>query len=344
MRGIVFLGDRELEIQRFPDPKPGPREVVVQMKASGMCGSDLNKYRLPSGQMVGDLLTIAGHEPCGVILERGAMVSEEEAPIGQRVMIHHYSGCGQCKLCRSGYSQGCLHGHRVYGNNAPGGHADYILVKPYMLVPLPDELTFAEGAAVSCGTGTAYQALKRLNVSGRDTLAVHGQGPVGLSATLLGTAMGARVLAVDIAPERLAMARELGAAETIDASAGGDPVERIKELTHGEGADASVDCTGLPEPRQNMIRGTRMFGRACFVGEGGETSFHISREIIHKNLEIHGSWTFSSGQQAECAQFVVDRKLPLSRLLTHEFELDEAGDAYRLFDTQTTGKGVFRFD
>jgi len=207
-------------------------------------------------------------------------------------------------------------------------------------VPLPDELTFEEGAAISCGTGTAFDALRRLDVSGRDTLAVFGQGPVGLSATILARAMGARVLAVDIGPERLKLASDFGADTVINAE-DTDPVQAIRELTGGEGAQATLDCTGQPEARVNAVKSAAVWGRACFVGEGNTATFDVSPDIIHKQLTIHGSWTFSSVGQAECAKFVIDHKLPLSNLLTDRFTLDEAERAYKLFDTQTTGKGVF---
>ena len=338
MRGIVFLGERELEVRQFPDPVPGPRDVVVQIKASGMCGSDLPPYRADRSAT---REIIRGHEPCGLVAARGSSVTEEEAPIGQRVMVHHYSGCEQCKYCRVGYAQLCVRGgHKVYGATAHGGHADYILVKPFMLVPLPEGLSFEEGAAISCGTGTAFDALRRLNVSGRDTLAVFGQGPVGLSATLLAKAMGARVLAVDIAPERLKLASDFGADAAIN-SRETDPVQAIKELTHGEGAQATLDCTGNPEARVNAVKSAAVWGRACFVGEGNTATFDVSPDIIHKQLTIHGSWTFSSVGQAECARFIVDHGLELEHLLTERFRLDEAEHAYQRFDTQTTGKGVF---
>src|SRR5690606_7520418 len=133
MQGIVFLGERELELREFPDPEPGPREVVVEIKASGMCGSDLRPYRAPRDAA---LNVIRGHEPCGVVVARGNAVTDVEAPIGQRVMIHHYAGCTQCKYCRVGYAQLCVQKGIVYGTGAHGGHAKYILVHPYMLVPL----------------------------------------------------------------------------------------------------------------------------------------------------------------------------------------------------------------
>jgi threonine dehydrogenase-like Zn-dependent dehydrogenase len=342
MRGVVFLGEREIEIRDFPDPAPGPGEVIVEMKASGMCGSDLRPYRAPRERRTPDRLVVAGHEPCGVVVARGPGVIDAVAPLGERVMVHHYSGCWRCKHCRVGYTQMCLRGSRVHGMSADGGHARFMRATPQMLVPLPDELSFEEGAAISCGTGTAFLALKRLAASGRDTLVVFGQGPVGLSATMLGSAMGARVVAVDLATERLGLAEKLGADETINPREV-DPVLTVRELTHGEGADATLDCTGNPDARVAAVRSARIWGRVCFVGEGNTTTFDISPDIIHKQLTIYGSWTFSTVGQEECARFVVDRRLPLSKVFTHRFSLDEAADAYRLFDTQTTGKGVFLF-
>ena len=337
MQGIVFLGDRKLELRDFPDPTPGPRDVIVEMKASGMCGSDLTPYRGSPPQ----LPVVRGHEPCGVVVARGTSVTEDEAPTGQRVMVHHYSGCARCKYCLVGYAQLCVKGgHLVYGANANGGHARYMLCKAHMLVPLPDEMSFEEGAAVSCGTGTAYLALKRLAVSGRETLAIYGQGPVGLSATLLAKGMGARVIAVDLSPERLQLSKQFGADVVINPSEV-DPVQAVQELTHGEGAETTLDCTGQAPARVNAVKSAQMWGRVCFVGEGNTTTFEISPDIIHKQLTIYGSWTFSSVGQAECTQFILDRHLPLSKLLTHRFTLDQAEHAYKLFDTQTTGKGIF---
>jgi threonine dehydrogenase-like Zn-dependent dehydrogenase len=339
MRGVVLLGDRQIAVRKIADPAPGPDDVVLAMRASGICGSDLRPYRGPRRDP--DRAFISGHEPCGAIAAVGSHVTDWRP--GERVMMHHYAGCGQCKYCRVGYSQLCLVGHKTYGANAHGANADYLLAPARTLVRMPDTLSDAEGAAVACGTGTAYMALKRLDVSGRDTLAVFGQGPVGLSATMLGAAMGARVVAVDVAAERLALARELGAVETIDASLQ-DPVTVIADLTHGEGADATLDATGNPEARVNAVRSARIFGRACFVGEGNTTTFDVSPQIIHKQLTIYGSWTFSTVGMEECARFVVDRKVPLTKLITHTFDLDQAAEAFRLFDAGKTGKCVFTFE
>src|SRR3982074_32855 len=221
MRGVVLLGGRKLELRESPDPAPGPGEVVLAIKASGMCGSDLHPYRAV-GNAAASLgpgsagHVIAGHEPCGVVAAVGAGVPADFAPVGARVMNHHYKGCGRCKHCRVGWSQLCRGGTVVYGITGHGGHAPFMKVPVSTLVPLPDDLSLEEGAAISCGTGTAYGALKRIDLSGRDTLAVFGQGPVGLSATVLGRAMGARVIAVDISPDRLKLAKDFGADEIVN--------------------------------------------------------------------------------------------------------------------------------
>ncbi len=347
MRGVVFLGDRKLEIREFPDPTPGPGEVVIEIKASGMCGSDLKFYRAKEGAAslgLGDLAepVIAGHEPCGVVAAVGPGVSEAEARVGQRVMDHHYWGCGVCEHCRVGWSQLCREGFVVYGVTGHGAHADYMKVPARTLVPLPDELSFETGAAISCGTGTAFGALRRLALSGRDTIAIFGQGPVGLSATQLAAAMGARVIALDVTAERRELAESFGAETTIDPSAD-DPVEAIRDLTRGDGADKALDCSGAPAARVAAVRATRTWGTVCFVGEGGEVTLDVSQDLIRKQLTIVASWTFSAVGQAECARFVAERGIPVERLFTHRFALDEAKEAYALFDTQTTGKGVFVF-
>jgi len=310
MLGVVFLGDRKLALREFPDPTPGPRDVVLEIKASGMCGSDLHVYRASfkpgdttSGFARGSEPVIAGHEPCGVVVAVGSGVSEKEARIGARVMDHHYTGCGTCKHCRSGWAQMCLDGATVFGANGNGAHARYMKVPVATLVPLPDALSFETGAAISCGTGTAYQALKRLNLQGGETIAIFGQGPVGLSATQLAVAMGARVIA------------------------------------RGRAQDAR-HASGSAEARAAAVRAARTWGTACYVGERGQVTLDVSPDLIRRQITLAASWTFSTQGQADCAEFVADKNIAVDKLFTHRWRLGEAEEAYRVFDTQTSGKGV----
>jgi threonine dehydrogenase-like Zn-dependent dehydrogenase len=347
MRGIVFTGDRELALMEFPDPVPGPGEVVIEMKASGMCGSDLHQYRRPRGGGGGIGLafnpepTIVGHEPCGVVAAIGPGVDARAARIGARVMVHHYQGCTQCAHCRSGWQQLCQEVPvTVYGNNAHGGHARYLAVPANTLIALPDALSFAAGAAISCGSGTAYSALRRMALSGNDTIAIFGQGPVGLAATQFAKAMGARVIALDVDAQRLERARAFGADAVVDPGSN-DAVAAIRELTHGRYADLTLDTSSNPGARLDAIRATKVWGTMCFVGEGGSVSIEVSPHLLRRQLTLVASWTFSTVLQEECARFVVERGIDVDALFTHRWRLEQAEEAYALFDRQSDGKGVF---
>jgi threonine dehydrogenase-like Zn-dependent dehydrogenase len=241
-----------------------------------------------------------------------------------------------------GWSQLCRAGIVVYGVTAHGGHAEYFKAPVRTIVALPEELSFSEGAAVACGTGTAYGALRRMHLAGGSTLAVFGQGPVGISATLLGAKMGARVIAVETNAERLALAKQYGADAVVDASKV-DAEEALKEMTRGEGVDLALDCTGIAAARLQAVRSAKTWGTVCFVGEGGEVTLDVSRDMLRKQLTLVGSWTFSAMGMGECARFVADNKIDLDRIFTHRWKLDQADEAYQLFDQQASGKGVIEF-
>ena len=349
MQGIVFTGDRKLELRTFDDPTPGPDEVVLQIKASGMCGSDLKFYRSAPGEANKALgipvgaAVIAGHEPCGVVAAVGSNVNPKRARLGQRVMVHHYRGCGACPHCSTGWQQLCVEGvAEVYGVSGHGAHAPYMKCPANTLVALPDALSFETGAAISCGTGTAWGALKRLELAGEQTIAIFGQGPVGLSATQLAAALGARVIALDVSPQRLARAKALGASETVN-PAETDPVAAIRALTHGLGAHASIDASSSSEARRQAVQCVRTWGKVCLVGEGGQITLDVSPDLLRRQVTLIGSWTFSTNGQAECAQFIAERGLDVDQLFTDRWALGDAEQAYRLFDQQTSGKGVFVF-
>lgn len=266
MRGAVLLGDRKVELATVDDPHPGSNDAVIEVKASGLCGSDLRFYRGDRETALANLgvksaaqhsrgdgvRIIAGHEPCGIVAAVGKEVDQRSVRVGDRVMVHHYAGCGFCDPCRTGWTQMCEAGATIFGTTAHGGHADYLKVPANTLIPLPDELSFSAGAAISCGTGTAYSALLRMNLTGRDTIAIFGQGPVGQSAVQLAASLGATVIAVDIESARLQRACAFGAAHAIDSSTT-DPVQAISELTRGKGATLALDASGAASARQAAV-------------------------------------------------------------------------------------------
>jgi threonine dehydrogenase-like Zn-dependent dehydrogenase len=342
MRGVVFLGDRTLELRSFPDPTPGVGEVVIAVGASGMCGSDLHYYRAPASPAGPEGLCIGGHEPAGTVVAVGKGVLPSHAAVGDRVMVHHYAGCGTCASCRSGWTQMCTRqAARVYGKNEHGAHAPYMKVAAGSVMPLHDGLSFEAAAAIGCGTGTAWGALERLGDLGGQDVVVFGQGPVGQSATLLANARGARVIAVDPSADRRRQATQLGAAEVVDPSAG-DPAAQVRQLTTGVGARAAVETSGASAAADAALASLAPWGRLCAVGLGGVVSVDV-RQQLSRQLTVMTSWSLSSVQQIACADFVVRRGLSLDDLFTDRWSLDQAVEAYELFDQQASGKGAFVF-
>lgn len=340
MQGLVFDGGRRLSLRKFFDPEPGPGEVLLRVTASGMCGSDLHYYRAEPADADAPVC-IGGHEPAGVIAELGAGVDPNRYTIGQRVMVHHYAGCGTCAACRSGWTQMCTTGPAlVYGKSANGAHAPYMTVSAHSVMPLHDDLSDMAAATIGCGTGTAWGALDRVGEVGGVDVVVFGQGPVGLSATMLATARGARVIAVDLADSRLTQARAFGAAHTIN-SATVDPVATIKDLTCG-GATVAIETSGATAAATAALDSLAPWGRLGVVGLGGRVEVDV-RKFLSRQITIATSWSLSSVQQMHCADFVARNRLPIDDLFSHRWSLDDAVEAYEEFDKQTSGKGVFVF-
>ncbi len=346
MTGVVLPGNSTVAFRELPVPEPGPGQVLVRVRASSICGSDIRAiYRAhlgkgPEGYRPG---TIAGHEPCGEIVKAGPGCKEFGE--GDRVVLYHISGCGCCDDCKAGYMISCQNQARAaYGWQRDGGHAPYLLAEENTCVRLPAELTFVDGALVACGFGTAWEALTRMRVSGGDRLLVTGLGPVGLAAAMLGRALGAReIIGADTSAERLELARELKLTDHAlpsDARA----LERVLALTGGKGCEAAVDCSGAAPARLLALKGTRQWGRCAFVGEGGDVHFDVSPDLIHPQRTIYGSWVTSLGHMADLVERLVRWKLHPELTVTHRFELEQAAEAYRVADAGKSGKVVITFE
>ncbi|MGW6666360.1 zinc-dependent alcohol dehydrogenase family protein [Peribacillus sp. NPDC055009] len=338
MKAVIFPGDKKVEIREMEIPTPGMGEVLIQMKASAICRSDMSLYYGTSvfeGTKLGSI--VPGHEPAGIITELGEGVTTFKT--GDRVAVYLALGCGECAHCKSGYKMFCKE-FKCIGFDSHGGDADYMVVPAENCMRLPDDMSFLTAAVSTDAVGTLFHAQKRLAISGRDKLVIFGMGPMGAAGVMIGNALGATVIAVDMLDERLEMAKELGAAYVINGK-NANVQEEISRITNGLGADAAIDCSGSPFAQNDALDCVRAHGRVAFVGESKETTIKPSAQLIRKQISVVGSWYFPIQEFDEITEFIVRKKLPVERLVTHKFRLEEAETAFRLFDERKTEKAVF---
>jgi threonine dehydrogenase-like Zn-dependent dehydrogenase len=338
MRGVFLPGNSSTDLRDLPDPEPGPGQVLLAMKASTICGSDIRAiYREHAQGDPAEMYqgVVAGHEPAGEVIAVGP--NPVRLQVGDRVCVYHISGCGQCDDCVRGYQISCSAPQRAaYGWQRDGGHADLILVEERDCIVLPEFVTFLDGACVACGFGTAYEGLLRAQVSGRDGLAVVGLGPVGLAVGLLGGKLGAvpRV-GFDPSPERRDLAVRLGA---VDAAYAPDDVEEARAALDG-GAHVAIDCSGSEAGRGTAIAVARARARVVLVGEGnGLTVPEVSPTLIHPSLTLIGSWVTSLEHMRELVERLPVWDLHPEVVVSDTFPLADADAAYRLADAGRSGK------
>lgn len=345
MKGAMLPGNSTVTFKEFPIPKPGHGQVVVKTKSSTICGSDIRAiYREHLGKgPEGYQNVIAGHEPCGQIVETGPGCKRFKN--GDRVIVYHISGCGVCHDCRMGYMISCSSEYRAaYGWQRDGGMAPYILADEKDLVFLPDQLTYTDGAQVACGFGTVYEAIEKIGVSGNDAVLVVGLGPVGLAALMLAKAMGANMLiGVEFQQERIELARKLDLVDHVF-TPGSDTLDKIKALTDGKGVEKAIDCSANADGRALAIRATRQWGKIAFVGEGGTVSFNPSPDIIHDQKTIYGSWVTNLWRMEELVERLVRWGIHPDKLITHRFPLEKAAEAYATMADGNCGKVAVCYD
>lgn len=340
MKAAFLPGNSTVDMKSVSVPCPGHGEVLISVKASTICGSDIRAiYHEHLGKgPEGYQGVIAGHEPCGQIVEAGPGCRRFKTD--DRVIVYHISGCGLCNDCRRGYMISCTSANyrRAYGWQRDGGMAEYLLAEEKDLILLPDQLTYLDGAQVACGFGTVYEALEKIVISGNDAVLITGLGPVGLAAGALCRKLGAeKIIGIDISGERRELSLRLGLCDSV-LTAGPDNVKEIRELTGGGGVERAIDCSGNAEARATAIRATRRWGKIAMVGEGGQVTFNPSPDIIHDQKTIYGSWVTSIWLMEELVERLVRWNLHPEDIVTHRFSLDQANDAYSLMASARCGK------
>jgi threonine dehydrogenase-like Zn-dependent dehydrogenase len=345
MKGAYLPGNSTVVLKDLPIPVPGHGQVLVKTKACTICGSDIRAiYREHTGKGAeGYQNVVAGHEPCGQVLEEGPGIRRFKK--GSRVIVYHISGCGVCHDCRMGYMISCSSPQRAaYGWQRDGGMAEYMLCDEKDLVALPDSLTYTDGAQVACGFGTVYESIMKVGVSGNDSVLVTGLGPVGLATAMLCKALGAqKIYGIEANAFRIGLAEKLDLFDKVLAASTSN-VEEIKALTGGKGVERAFDASAVDSARQTAIRATRQWGKIAFGGEGGTVNFNPSPDIIHDQKTIYGSWVTSIWLMENLVEELARWDIHPDTLVTHRFPLSKASEAYELMDKGNCGKVAVCFD
>jgi len=337
MRAVVYSGHGIMpELAQVADPACPPDGVVIAVGASGVCRSDWHAWR---GHEPVVLPHIGGHELAGVVAQTGPKVTNWRT--GDRVTVPFVCGCGRCQYCLAGNAQVCPEQTQP-GFTGPGSFAELVAVHAAdaNLVSVPDTVDFVAAAGLGCRFATAFRAVTahgRVRVG--DWLAVHGCGGVGLSAVMIGAALGARVVATDVAASALDRARELGAEFTVDAGAA-DPAASVIEITGG-GAHVSVDALGSPATAATSVRGLRRRGRHVQVGLllDGPTPIPMDL-VVARELEIYGSHGMAARDYPPMMAMVADGTLRPGRLVGKVIGLEDAGRALAAMDGPADSAGM----
>jgi threonine dehydrogenase-like Zn-dependent dehydrogenase len=345
MLAAYLPGNSTVQLREIMIPQPGIGQVLLRMRASGICGSDIHYiyHEHKGGEAAAAYRgVVAGHEPSGEVIDLGPGCRHFKHH--DRVAVYHISGCGFCRNCRKGFQISCTDPQRAaYGWQRDGGHAEYLLADERDLVHLPPSLTYEDGCFISCGVGTAYEGILRGGVSGSDRVLAVGLGPVGMAALLLAGGRGAKLrIGVDIEAERIATAKRLG---IIDHGfiAGADTLARIREVTHG-GANVSLDCSGSSLGRLLALQATHEWGRCVYIGEMGDVHFNVSEDLMHMQRTLIGSWVTSLHNMDQCCEDLDDWGLQPHRIITDRFPLSQAAEAYALTASGRAGKVIIQFD
>ena len=308
---------QSLETHEVPVPSPGARDVLIRVKAAGICHSDAH-YRAGVSS-VEPLPKTLGHEVAGVVERAGSEV--ETLRPGDRVCLHYLATCGECDWCLAGNEQFCRSAQMI-GKHRDGGYAEFILMPERSVFKLPDEIPFAQGAIMMCSSATSLHALRKARLQQGESVAVFGVGGLGVSAIQLARALGAvTVFAVDINPSKLELAARLGAVPVNGAKA--DSVTTLQELTLGKGVDVSLELVGLPITMQQSVHALGIKGRAALVGIT-EKSFPLSpyHELINKEAEVIGVSDHLATELPELLRLAQSRKLDLTNVVTRTVPLD----------------------
>ena len=318
MKAIRFVGvNRPLEMHEIPIPEIGERDILVKVKAAGICHSDVH-YRAGISPVRPIPLTL-GHEVAGIVEKIGSQVTNTR--IGDRVSLHYNITCGDCYHCSTGNDQFCEK-VLMLGHYTNGGYAEYIAIPARNAIRLPDEIPFEQGATLMCASATAFHALKKSRIKAGETVAIFGAGGLGQSAIQLARAFGAiEVYAVDINDEKLNLAKQYGAIPINGKQV--DAVAEIKNLTENKGVNVAIEMIGLPQTMRQAIQCAGVMGRVVIVGLSNKPlEIDTYNEILGNEVELIGSNDHHLQELPLLVEMARRKILDTSRVVTKTVPLD----------------------
>lgn len=329
MQKATVVGLRQAALVQVPDPHPTENWVVVKVHVAPMC----TEYK---AYVAGNPSAYLGHEAAGEVV---AVAQPGRVQVGDRVVVMPQYPCGTCALCLAGDYIHCQHTVDFAAfTGSPEGRAtmaQYVVKPDWLLLPIPDGISYEHASLACCGLGATFGAFERFQCNGFDTVLVTGLGPVGLGGVVNGRYRGARVIGVESNPWRAQRARELGAEAVLDPA---DPqiVQQILDLTRGLGVDYAVDCSGVVAAHRLCIDATRRRGAVAFVGESqAETPVVISPDLIRKGLTLFGSWHYNLRYAPKIMTMIGQSGPVLDQLISHTFPLSQVAEAW---DVQASGQ------
>ncbi len=320
MRAAVFYGaGQPLKIEDVLTPEISPEEALIKITACGVCHTDL--HYLEGVPTFKKPPLILGHEASGIVTRVGERVTNVKE--NDRVLMPPVLTCGSCYNCRIGRENLCRNIVMI-GNSIDGAYAEFTKIPAKDLIKLPPEIPLEEASIISDAMSTPFHALKnRANVRPGDTVAIYGVGGVGLNAVQIAAALGASVIAIDKVEEKLRLARELGASETINVDAE-DPVKAVRKITGG-GADIAVEAIGIPEVMRMAYESVRWGGRVVVVGYSDKDLSINAARLMFREIEVYGSLGCRIVDFPPLVDMVRRGKLKL--LVSDKMSLDQINEA-----------------
>jgi len=330
MKRAAITGVKEYSLLDIDIPAPKENWVLVKVKAIPLC----TQYK---GWME-NIDWMTGHEAAGEVVELGPRSTKRK--VGDRVVVMPLPSCGKCELCIQGEYIHCQTRPDIkeYTGFDKGDdtHVQYLVKPDWMLVSIPDGISYERASLACCGLGPTFGAMERFGAGAFDTVLITGAGPVGLGGVINAKYRGCKAISVELTQYRRDLAKELGADLVLD---GSDPelAERIKAYTKGKGVDIAIETSGSNPGARTCIDALRRRGNMAFVGENGDLTVNVSKDFIRKGISVHGQWHYNLNSIPRIMEVIVNSPV-VDKLITHRFPMSKINDAMTVCASQKCGK------